>query len=107
MHLVRHLNHRPECDPLQRYRMATPERVKVDAVAVIRANHGQAGEPAFRCFGLVHNREVPLGIKIQQTRHGYILILSSGWRIQFTSDRFSRMMSALRSISAWSRIFLP
>jgi len=44
LHLARHLNYGPECHAFQRYRMATPERVQVDAVAVIRANHGQAGK---------------------------------------------------------------
>ena len=58
VHLARHLNQRPECDPLQRHRMATPQRVQVDSVAVIRAIHGQAGEPAFSCFGLLYDREV-------------------------------------------------
>ena len=57
VHLARHLNQRSQGDPLQRYRMATPERVKIDAVAVIRTNHGQAGEPAFSCFGLLYCRE--------------------------------------------------
>jgi hypothetical protein len=70
MHLARHLNQGPECDPLQRHRMATSERVQVNAVAVIRANHGQAGKPAFSCFGLLYNREVAPAGEIQEARHG-------------------------------------
>ena len=43
VHLGRDLNQSPECDPLQRHRVATPQRVQIDAVAVIGANHGQTG----------------------------------------------------------------
>ena len=73
VHLARHLNQGPECDPLQRHRMATSERVQVNAVAVIRANHGQAGKPAVSCFGLLHNREVAPAAEIQEARHGHIM----------------------------------
>ena len=107
LHLARHLDQGPERGPFQRYRMATPERVQVDAVAVIRANHGQAGKPAFSCFGLPDNRESPLAAEIQQVRHDHVLTLSSGSRNHLISERFSRMMSAFRSISAWSGMRLP
>jgi hypothetical protein len=80
--------------------MATPERVQIDAVAVIRANHSQAGEPAFSCFGLLHNGEVAPAAEIQEARHGHILTLSSGSMIQVISERFWRIISALKSISA-------
>jgi hypothetical protein len=33
-------------------------------VAVIRTNHGQAGEATFSCFGLLNNREVTLATEI-------------------------------------------
>ena len=107
LHLARHLNQGPECHAFQRYRMATPERVQVDAVPVIRANHGQAGESAFSCFGLPNNREWPQAAEIQQARHDHILTLSSGSRNHLISERFSRMISALRSIPAWSGMRLP
>src|SRR5262249_49125364 len=87
--------------------MATPERVQVDAVAVIGTYHGQAGEPAFSRFSLLDNREAALAAEIQQGCHDHILILSSGPRSQFINERFSRMISALRSISAWSSMCLP
>jgi hypothetical protein len=56
--------------------MAAPKRVQVDAVAVIRANHGQAREPALSCFGLLHDREVASAAEIQEARHGHIMTLS-------------------------------
>jgi hypothetical protein len=58
LHLARHLNHGSECDAFQRYRMATPKRVQIYTMPVIRANHGQASESAFSLFGLADNREV-------------------------------------------------
>jgi hypothetical protein len=85
VHLARHLNQGPECDPLQRHRMATPERVQVDAVAVIRANHSQAGEPAFSCFGLPHNREIAPAAEIQEAHNGHIMTLEQGSRIDVIS----------------------
>jgi hypothetical protein len=48
-------------------------------VAVIRANHGQAGEPAFSCFGLLHNREVAPAAEIQEAGHGHIETSPSNW----------------------------
>jgi len=107
LHLGRHLNHGLERNPFQRHRMATPERVQVDAVAVVGTNHRQAGEPAFSCLGLPDNREVTPAAKIQEARHDHVLRLSSGSRNQLIKERFSRMISALRSISAWSGMRLP
>jgi hypothetical protein len=49
--------------------MATPERVEVDAVAVIRADHGQTGKSAFSCFGLSDNRKMALGAEIREACH--------------------------------------
>jgi hypothetical protein len=85
VHLARYLNQGPERDSLQRHRMATPERIQVDAVAVIRANHGQAGEAAFSCFGLLNNREVAPAAEIQEARHGHAVTLSRGSRIEVIS----------------------
>src|SRR5262249_22798837 len=76
VHLARHLNQGPECYPLQRHRIATPQCVQVDAMAVIRANHGQAGEPAFSCFGLPHNGEVAPAAEIQEAHNSHILTLN-------------------------------
>ena len=58
--------------------MATPQCVKVDAVTVIRTNHGQAGEPAFSCFGLLYNREAAPATEVQDARHRSIVALSRG-----------------------------
>ena len=44
----------------------------MDAVAVIRANHRQAGEAAFSCFGLPNNREAASAAEIQEARHGHV-----------------------------------
>ena len=74
VHLTRHLNQAPECDPLQRHRVATPECIQVDAMAVIRADHGQAGEPAFSGFSLLHDREVGPAAEIQEACHGHIML---------------------------------
>ena len=73
VHLARHLNQGSKCDSVQRHRMATSERIQVDAVAVIRANHGQTGEPAFGCFSLLHNREMTPAAEIQEARHGHAM----------------------------------
>src|SRR5262249_21696548 len=81
VHLARHLNQGPECYPLERHRMATPQRVQVDAMTVIRANHSQAGEPAFSCFGLPHNREVAPAAEIQEAHNSHIMTLEEGSRI--------------------------
>src|SRR5262249_50033382 len=78
VHLARHLNQGPECYPLQRHRMATPQRVQVDAMTVIRANHSQAGEPAFSRFGLPHNREIAPAAEIQYAHNGHIRTLEQG-----------------------------
>jgi hypothetical protein len=37
--------------------MTTPESVEVNAVAVIRRNHRQAGKPAFGRFRLLYDRQ--------------------------------------------------
>src|SRR6516165_4048309 len=105
-HLACYLDQGPERGSFQRHRMATPECIQVDAVAVIRANHRQAGEPAFSGLGLLDNWEAAMAAEIQQGRHDHILTLSRGSRSQLISERFSRMISALKSISAWSGIFL-
>src|SRR6516165_4119659 len=107
LHLACHLNYCPERDAFQRHRMAPPKRVQIDAMSVIRADHGQAGEPTFGRLGLLDNRQDAPAAEIQQAHHDPILTLSSGWRIQVISERFSRMISALRSISAWSGTCLP
>ena len=100
MHLARYLDQGPERGPFQRHRMAAPERVQVDAVAVIRADHCEAGEPAFSRLSLLDNWEAALAAEIQQDRHDHILTLSSGSRNQLMMDRFSRRMSARSSMSA-------
>ena len=80
------LDQRSERHPFERHRMPSAKRVQVDAVAVIRANHGQAGEPAFSCFGLLNNREVAPAAEIQKARH-VTLTLSRGSRIEVISER--------------------
>src|SRR5262245_16804394 len=100
VHLARHLDEGPECDPLQRYRVLTAKSIKINAVPVIGANHGQAGQPAFGRFRLTDHGEMATASKIQQGGHDYILTLSSGSRSQLISERFSSMMSARRSMPA-------
>jgi hypothetical protein len=48
---------------------------------MIRANHGQTGEPALSCFGLLDNWEAASAAEIQDTRHGNIVTLSRESRI--------------------------
>src|SRR5262249_24875089 len=76
VHLACHLNQGPEGYPLQRHGMGTPQRVQVDAMAVIRTNHGQASEPAFSCFGLPYNREVAPAVEIQEAHNSHIMTLN-------------------------------
>ena len=52
MQLARHLDQGAQRHPLQRHRMATPQRVQIESVAVVRGDHGQAGEAALGRFGL-------------------------------------------------------
>src|SRR5437763_346191 len=107
MHLTGDVNERSESDSFQRYRMAAPERVQIDAVAVVRRDHGQTGETAFGGFRLMDDGQAAPAAEIQQTRHDHILTLSRGSRNQLTSERFARMMSARRSMSAWRGTLLP
>jgi len=93
IHLARYLNQGPERDPLQRHRMATPQRIQVDAVAVIRANHGQAGEAAFSCFGLPNNREAAPAAEIQEAHHSHA---ATGWMTEVISEGSSRKTLPLR-----------
>jgi hypothetical protein len=37
--------------------MTTPKRIEVNAVAVIRGNHGEAGKSAFGRFRLLDDRQ--------------------------------------------------
>src|SRR6266700_4648423 len=99
----------PQRHSFHRYRMATPKRVQVDAVAVIGCHHGQASEPAFGRFRLLDDGQAAARPgEVQQIQcHGHILTLSKGSSNQLASARFSRMISALRSMSAWSDIFAP
>jgi hypothetical protein len=43
VHLIGHLDEPSERNALQRHGMTAPERVQVDAVAMIRRDHCQAG----------------------------------------------------------------
>ena len=52
-----HFDEGPQRHPFQRYRMTTPKRVQVDAMAVIRGKHGQAGQSAFGRFRLMDDRQ--------------------------------------------------
>src|SRR6266566_4393427 len=103
-----HFDEGPQRHPLQRYRMTTPKRVQVDAMAMIRGNHGQASQSAFGRFGLLDDGQAAPAGEVEQARgHGHILTLSRGSRNQRASERCSRMISALKSMSACSGIFVP
>lgn len=107
LHVVGHLDYGPKRHTPQRYWIAPPECVHVDAVPMIRANHCQAGKSAFGRFGLTDNWQVTPAAEIEQVRHNHVLKLNNGSRNHFKSERFSRMMSAFRSIPAWSGMLLP
>jgi hypothetical protein len=81
MHVARHLNQGSERDPLKRNRVSAPERIKVDAVTVIRANHGETGEPALSRFGLLNDGKAASAAEIQQTRRGNVVTLNRELRI--------------------------
>ena len=81
VHVARHLNQGPKCNPLKRNRMSTPERIKVDSVTMIRANHGETGKPALSCFGLLDNWKATSAPEIQETRHGNVVTLNRETRI--------------------------
>src|SRR5689334_927817 len=98
--LAGHMDYGPERHSFERYRIPAAQSVQVDAVAVIRGDHGQACEPAFSGLRLMNDREMPARFEMQQRCHDHILTLSNGSRSQFINERFSRMMSARRSMSA-------
>src|ERR1051325_4404789 len=93
----------------ERYRMAASQLIQVDTVAVIGRKHGQASQPAFGRLRLLDDWEPPFRVgEVQQVQcHLHILTLSKGSRNHVTSERCSRMMSAFRSMSAWSVILAP
>jgi hypothetical protein len=107
MHLVRDLHQATQGHSFQRHGMATPQRVQVDAVAVVRSDHCEAGETTFSRFGLIDDRQAAPAAEIQQARQAHILTLSKGSRNQLISERFSSRMSARSSMSAWSGIRFP
>src|SRR6266536_4863189 len=102
-----HFNEGPEGYPLQRYRMAAPKRIQVDVVPVIRRNHGQASQSALGRFRLLDDGQAAPAAEVQARCHGHILTLSKGSRNQPIRERCSRMISALKSMSAWSGSLLP
>ncbi len=79
--MARHLNQGSERDPLKRNRMSAPKRIKIDAVTVIRANHGETGEPALSCFSLLNDWQAAPTAEIQQTRQGNVVTLTRELRI--------------------------
>jgi hypothetical protein len=106
--LARHLDHAAQGDALQRHRVAAPQRVQVDAVAVVGGDHGQAGEAAFGGLGLQDARQAPAAAEVEEVAyHPWILALRRGLRIQSISVRRSRITSARRSMSGCSGIRLP
>ena len=96
-----HFHEGPQGHPFLRYGMTTPEGVQIDTVPVIRREHGQASQSAFRCFRLIYDGQAAAASEAQHTHcQGDILMLSNGSSNQLISDRCSRMISALRSMSA-------
>src|ERR1700751_3320063 len=87
--------------------MPPSQRAEIDVVAIIGADHRQAGKSALGGFGLPDDRKLGPTCEIQQPGHAHTLTLRSGSISQLISDRFSRMMSALRSISACSGMRVP
>src|SRR5262245_64302563 len=75
MHLARDLNEGPECDPLERYRMLAAKGIKIDAVPVIGADHGQTGQTAFRGMRQADDWEIVVDGKIEKGGHDHILTL--------------------------------
>src|SRR4051812_3829150 len=108
MHLVGDLDHAAQRDALERDRVPAPQRVQVDAVAMVAGDHGEAGEAAFRGLVLQDARQPAAAAEMQEVlNHPWIRALSSGLTIQSTSLRFSRMTSALSSMSGCSGMRLP
>src|SRR3954447_17654548 len=107
MKVARDLDEGAERDTVERGRIAASQGVQVEAVAVVGGHHGQAGKAAFRRFCLPNNRQMSPVREIEEAHSAYIRTPRSGLVSQLISERFSRMMSALRSMSGWSAIFLP
>ena len=108
VHLGRHLDQPPERDAIQRNRMAAPERVQVDPMPMIGCNHGQTSQPALSRLCLQDRRQAGSATEVQESPdHPSILRCRRGSKIQSTSVRFSRMISALRDMSGCSGNLLP
>jgi len=84
-------------------RSSAESAVGLTFVAVVLVSLFVAGS-----LGVVATREAAPAAEIQEVlNHPWILALSRGLRIQSTNVRFSRMMSALRSMSGCSGTRLP
>ena len=100
--VVRHLDEALERHPAQGHRVAPPQRVQVDAVAVEGGDHGQAGEAALGGLGLPDQGQAVAAAEVQEpplTAAMRAPAPSSGLRSQSISARLSRTMSARRSMS--------
>jgi len=56
-------------DPLQRNGVSAPQRVQVNAVAVVRGHHCQTCEPALGGFRLPNHGETGCPVQVQHQSH--------------------------------------
>jgi hypothetical protein len=63
---LRHVQHGLERRPLERDRELAAQRVEVNLMAVIRGDHGQAGETALGGFGLQDDRQARAADQVRQ-----------------------------------------
>src|SRR3954452_2045809 len=107
MQMARHLNEGAQRDAIERGRVATSQGVQIKLVAVVGGHHGQAGKATFGRFRLPNDGQLFPGREAENAHWIYIRTPRSGLVSQLISERFSRMMSALRSMSGWSATFSP
>src|SRR5215204_3358488 len=107
MDVARDLDESAKRDAVERGRITAPQGIQVNAMAVVGRDHGQAGEAAFRRLRLPNARQIAPSRKIKKAHPAYKRTPRSGFVSQLISERFSRMTSALRSMSGCRATRLP
>src|SRR3954454_20825608 len=107
MKMARDLDQGAKRDAIEGGRVAASQGVQVNAMAVGRGHHGEAREAAFRRFRLSNDGQMTACRKTEEAHPTYIRTPRSGLVSQLMRERFSRMISALKSMSGWSGTFLP
>ena len=69
--LARHLDEGPQRHAVERHGVAAPQRVQIDAVAVVRGHHREAGEPALGRFRLTDEGQAPAAAEAEEAHRSH------------------------------------